>query len=155
MSSTNVLAGRHGPPTNVSAATTYNPFAGVTFPLGTPISPQGIDAAPPHTVFPGNASDPTLTRLIGLASTPGVAGHRTNVQSQGVLTLTTDQWDAITGETGGLVRGIPYYLSAGADDGQLTQTAPTTAEDFVVRAGIALSSTDFLILVGQPKLISR
>lgn len=154
MSSTSILAGRHGPPTNVPAATTYNPFAGATFPLGTPVSPQAIDAALPHTVFPGNASDATITRVIGLASTPGVAGHRTNIQSQGVLTLTADQWDAVTGESGGLTRGVPYYLSAGADGGRLTQIAPTIAEDFVVRVGIALSSTDFLILAGPPKLIN-
>lgn len=160
MSSTTVLAGRHGPPTNVPAGTIYNPFAGPTtnrplgFPVGTPVAPRNVDQSAPHTVYPSNATDGTVAHVIGLASTPGVVGKRTNVQSQGVLNLTTEQWDAITGDTGGLVRGNPYYLTPGPGDGHLTQTAPTTPEDFVVRVGIALSPTDLLILICCPVLIN-
>lgn len=153
MSNTSILAGRHGPPTNVSAATTYNPFAGAGFPIGTPVSPEATDDAPPHTVFPANAADPTRTRAVGLASTPGVLGARTNIQSQGVMTLTTEQWDAITNDAGGLVKGSPYYLNAGFP-GQLAQTPPSIAEQFVVRIGIALSATDLLILVSPATLIN-
>lgn len=67
----------------------------------------------------------------------------------GIVTATTGEWDAVTGETGGLTPGANYFLSA-ASPGMLTQTAPTTPGAFVVRVGYALSATEFEIEIGQP-----
>lgn len=155
MSDTHVLFGARQP-TNLLAGTTFNPLAGPTgnrpfgFPIGTPVSPSPVAS---RTVRPGSASSLDTTFAVGLAATPGIVGDHVNVQTQGVLTLTTEQWDAITGDTGGLTRGVPYYLVPAPDDGLLTTTAPTDSGDFVVRVGIALSATDFLILPCCPVFI--
>ncbi len=156
MPDTSVLFGARLP-TNVLAGTTYNPFVGATidhpiaFPIGTPVvSSLSAD----HTVLPGQADDVDTTFVLGLASTPGVVGDHVNVQPQGVLTLTRAQWDAITGDTGGLIWGIPYYLDP-ATSGQLTTTAPSDPGDFVVRVGVALSATDLLILICCPGEVPR
>jgi hypothetical protein len=69
-------------------------------------------------------------------ATPGV------IKMDGVLTATTGQWDAVAGTTGGLTPGKVYYLDP-ATPGKMTETAPTTAGQFVARLGIALSATQF------------
>lgn len=156
MSVTIVLPGTAHPPTNVVAATTYHPIAGassghpIEFPIGTPVVPSSSED---HAVVPGNATSATTASAIGLASTPGVVGHRMNAQLQGPIALTTDQWDEITGGSGGLTRGAPYYLARGGIDGRLTATAPTTQGQLLVRVGIALSATDFLILPCCPTVV--
>jgi len=91
-------------------------------------------------------AQPTV-RVAGLAAEAVGSGNTGNMLADGVLTLTTIQWDAVTGQTGGLTPGANYFLSE-ATAGQLTATAPTTG--FVVRVGHALSDTEFEIEVQQP-----
>lgn len=71
------------------------------------------------------------------------------VQSDGVLTATTGQWDAITGGSGGLVANTIYFLSA-ATAGMLTATAPVADGEFVCRVGLALSPTELEITILTP-----
>jgi hypothetical protein len=85
-----------------------------------------------------------LVKDISIATT--VAG---NVLLDGVLTATTAQWDAVAGTTGGLVPGTVYFLSA-ATAGQLTATPPSTAGQFVVRVGKALSATQLNLVLAAP-----
>lgn len=68
-----------------------------------------------------------------------------NIATDGVLTATTGQWNAVTGGGSGLVAGSRYYLST-ATAGMLTSTAPTTG--WLVYVGKALSTTQ-LELVSQ------
>lgn len=75
-----------------------------------------------------------------------------NIQTDGVLTASTAQWDAVTGQTGGLTFGAVYFLSA-ATAGRITTTAPSTTGQFVMRLGKALSTTDFDISILQPILL--
>jgi hypothetical protein len=63
----------------------------------------------------------------------------------GIHTATTGEWDAVTGDSGGLVVDDLYYLDAAAP-GMLTSTAPTTTTEFVVPVGIALSATDMKLV---------
>lgn len=142
-------------PTNVLAGTTHNPLAGATtghlvsFPIGTPVAPSRLAD---RVVVPADASPgANAFSAIGLASTPGIVGDHVVVQSQGVLTLTSSQWDVITGGSGGLTRGLPYYLSSTVR-GRLTTSQPLSG-NFLVRVGIALSATDFLILICCPELL--
>lgn len=141
------------PPSNIQAANTYNPLVGATtqhpagFPPGTPLV-QSTTAD--KTVVPGRANAEATSSLVGLAGGPGVAGSNVFSQFAGVLTLTTEEWDAITGQSGGLTRNAPYYLGSGFNEGQLTTTAPSTSGTFVARAGVALSSTDLLIQLCAP-----
>src|SRR5207245_619395 len=66
----------------------------------------------------------------------GVAGV---YATDGILTLTTAQWDAAFGTTGGLTANTIYYLSA-TTAGLGTVTPPGTVGQYVVRLGIALST---------------
>lgn len=71
------------------------------------------------------------------------------IQTDGVLTATTGQWDTVTGDSGGLTAGSVYYLDE-TTAGNLTLTAPTTVSQFVVRVGKALSTTEMEITITQP-----
>jgi hypothetical protein len=143
------------PPGNVIAANTFISTAGAsdahptrtTFPPGTPVV-QSLSKD--RTVTPGHANAANTSSMVGLASGPGIVGQPVPVQFAGVLTLDTDQWDAVTGETGGLTIGVTYYLSAGSQEGRLTQSAPATSADFLAPAGVALSPADFLIQLSAP-----
>lgn len=70
----------------------------------------------------------------------------------GVHTATTGQWDAVFGTTGGLTKGTRYYLSA-ATAGLATSAATSTAGQYVVELGIALSTTELNINVRSPVLL--
>jgi len=91
--------------------------------------------------------------VIGLVKdasiTNGVAGA---IQCDGVLAATTTQWDAVFGTTGGLTKGTRYYLSA-ATAGQGTSTAPSTVGQYVMELGIAISTTELRIGMGDPILL--
>ena len=88
---------------------------------------------------------------IGLVRSTSVSASSSGtVQTGDVLTATTTQWDAVTGQTGGLTTGATYFLSA-ATAGNLTTTAPSTAGQFRVPIGVALSTTDMLVRI-QPRI---
>lgn len=110
--------------------------------IGTPVYTSGGDA------IPAQADAQSTIRVAGLVADVSVAdGDPANILVDGILSATTGQWDAITGQVGGLTEGADYFLDA-ASPGQLTTTAPTTG--FVVRVGHALSATEFEIEVQQP-----
>jgi len=56
------------------------------------------------------------------------------------LSLTTGEWDAITGAAGGLTPNQKYWLSA-ATAGRLVTTIPSTAGQQVVLVGVGESTT--------------
>lgn len=62
------------------------------------------------------------------------------VRGFGNVTLTTAEWDNITGGSGGLTRGAAYYLDPGSVGG-LTTTVPTDPGDFLSQVGIAINPT--------------
>ncbi len=72
------------------------------------------------------------------------------VQHAGTVTLTTAQWDLVTGGSGGLTPGSPYYLSFGFNDlGHLTKVVVSDAGRFVVLAGIALDEVTMQLALPQ------
>ena len=71
------------------------------------------------------------------------------VQTDGILAATTGQWDAVTGDTGGLTAGTVYYLDA-STAGFITSTAPTTVSQYVVQLGRAISTTEMEISICDP-----
>lgn len=80
--------------------------------------------------------------VIGLVKDTSIATATAGiVQTDGILALTTGQWDAVTGDVGGLTFGSNYYLDA-ATAGKLTKTAPSTTGQFVKSIGIAISATE-------------
>lgn len=61
----------------------------------------------------------------------------------GALTLTTGEWDAVTGDAGGLTPGEYYWLDSA---GGLTATRPDTRTQCLL---FALSATDAVVCIGD------
>ena len=80
-----------------------------------------------------------LSQVVGLTSIATASLATTDVCKRGPHTLTTAQWDAVAGTTGGLAAGVEYYLSGTAE--RITATRPATTGDHIISLGIALSST--------------
>lgn len=80
-----------------------------------------------------------LRDTVGLIASLGVA------QRAGTLILTPSQWDAQTGESGGLTPLVEYFLSDTA--GKITKTRPATTGDTIKRVGLALNATFMLVEV--------
>lgn len=113
------------------------------------------------TVRTGSAGlgDPQLPQAIAVlidAGEAGTSGGAVTAQFAGPVTLTTDQWDLVTGESGGLSQGAIYYLDWGFDSfGKLTQVKPIDEGMMIVQVGVAQSSTTLLLsLPAVPLLIT-
>lgn len=112
-------------------------------------APVYVDGA--GTVDLAQADAAATTEILGLVAVSpsiGIAGSG-NIQTDGILAGSTDQWDAVTGDAGGLTPGSVYYVDPDTA-GMLTTTAPTTAGDFVIRVGVALSTTEMDITATPP-----
>jgi hypothetical protein len=112
----------------------------VTVAPGTPVYSSGANAFLRANGNAGNTSG-----VIGLASAGIAAAANGGIATGNVLTLTTAQWDAITGQTGGLTQSINYFLNT-TTIGLLTSTVPTTG--YLIVVGQALSATTMLINIG-------
>jgi len=87
--------------------------------------------------------------VIGLVTDTSVAnGDTGTIQNAGALTATTGQWDAVTGQSGGLTAGSTYFLST--DVGLMITTPPTTTGTVVAPLGKALTTTIFIINIQTP-----
>jgi hypothetical protein len=114
---------------------------------------QAVYSSGNDTVDLARANAVGTVDVLGLVSNATVAsGGMATIVSDGVLAATTTQWDAQTGDSGGLIANQKYWLSAGTA-GHLTQTAPTTVGQYVAPVGIGISTTELLINVGEPILL--
>lgn len=86
--------------------------------------------------------------VVGVLTADCANGATGSVQATNVVALTTAQWDARTGGSGGLVFGMQYWLDVTA--GKITTTAPIAASQFVTALGVALSATQLRLLVQPP-----
>jgi hypothetical protein len=66
------------------------------------------------------------------------------VKSSGLVELAPEDWDAVTGGTGGLQLGVTYFLD-GVEFARLVPTPPPTPRVFVARIGIALNARTLLL----------
>jgi len=124
------------PPGN---GTTYNAIAGTTFLIGTPV----VQDPSTPSVLPGQATNAVASRVVGLAAGAGVEGGPVPVQYAGPLQLTVAQWDALTGDTGGLIRGELYFLDVAL--GKLSVNPPVAGGQFVVAVGMASAATELIV----------
>lgn len=93
------------------------------------------------------------SEIVGLVTNVTVAaGELARILTDGRMTATTAQWDAVTGDVGGLTAGSVYYLDP-TTAGNLTDTAPTAEEDVVIRVGKALSTIVLEISIDRPILL--
>ncbi|KKL61595.1 hypothetical protein LCGC14_2193730 [marine sediment metagenome] len=75
-----------------------------------------------------------------------------SIQTDGILAATTVQWDAVAGTTGGLTPGTVYYLDP-TTPGNITETAPTSGGQYVIRVGKAIRTTELEISITEPILL--
>lgn len=96
------------------------------------------------------ANAAATVEVLGLVKDTSIAsGASGSVQTDGVLSATTAEWDAVAGTTGGLSPGTIYYLDP-SNPGLITETAPTATGQYVVRVGLALSETELDISTQEP-----
>jgi hypothetical protein len=111
--------------------------------IGTPVYNDANDG-----VKKAKADASGTKSVLGLVYDTSIANGVTGqIQIDGVVAATTVQWDAVCGTSGGLTKGVIYYLSA-ATAGLLTSTAPSTAGQYVVPVGIGVSTTEMLLYNG-------
>lgn len=107
---------------------------------------QAVYANGSGTVQLAQANSATTKNFLGFVAATAINnGASGNVATAGVMTATTGQWDAVTGQTGGLTPNVYYYLS-GSTPGQITTSVPST--NYSVRVGLALSTTEMKIMPG-------
>lgn len=114
----------------------------------TPITagmPVYISAA--DTVKKARANAAATVPAIGLVADATVsAGAAANVQNEGTIALTTAQWDAVAGTSGGLTAGQEYFLSDATAGALITGQA---GSGYVQSIGVALDSTTLVIKIGR------
>lgn len=93
-----------------------------------------------------NGAAVATSLVVGLNTASVVSGGTATIATEGQITLTTGQWDAIAGTSGGLVYGTNYYVSS-TTPGNLTSTLPTSG--YVTRLGAATSTTTLIIRIGD------
>ncbi len=114
-------------------------------------APVYVKSATQYDKAQANAA--ATSGLLGFQKDVSVAaGGNGTIQTNGVIALTTAQWDAVAGTTGGLAFGTVYYLDP-ANAGKITATAPSTVGQFVVPVGRALSTTELSIDINPGAII--
>ena len=112
--------------------------------FGTPV----YSTAVADEVAKADADAIATAKVLGLIADASVAAAASGaVLTDGRLTGTTAEWDAVTGQVGGLTPGAKYYLSAGTA-GQLTTTPPSADGHVVAPVGSAKSTTEFEVSIG-------
>ncbi len=105
---------------------------------------------PPSVAFSEAAllGAPQVSGLV-IAAENIESGAIVTIQYDGIVTLTTAEWDAITGESGGLTVSATYYLSSTVP-GDLTKTAPSAPATYTTQVGFALTATELQLQIGEP-----
>lgn len=107
-----------------------------------PGAPAYISGA--NTFKKGIANAAAQSLIAGLNTTTVASGAVGSIKTADLLTLTTVQWDAVTGQTGGLTVGAVYFVN-NTTAGMLTSTLPSSG--YIAAVGEAISSTTMLIRI--------
>lgn len=129
----------------IAQATVFNQTNGNanTIVIGTPVYANSTAGE----VDEAQADAAATKDVLGLVAQTSIAAAASGaIQSDGVLEATTGEWDAVTGDTGGLTAGAKYYLDA-ATAGMLTTTPPSGAGEFIAMVGTGLSTTQMEISI--------
>lgn len=108
----------------------------------------------PGAVSKAQANALGTVEVLGLAFQSVGAGNPGGVVTNGQITATTGEWDAITGQIGGLTTNSLYFLSATTVGALVIEgSVTTTTGQYVKRVGLALSSTEMEVRVHQEILL--
>lgn len=116
------------------------------------IAGAAVYASAADHVNKARANASGTSRCLGLAAAAISNGATGTIQVNGIVTLSTAEWDALAGTTGGLTYDSTYYLSP-STAGLLTATCPTTVGQLVVIVGVALSTTELNVKISEPILL--
>ncbi len=114
-----------------------------------PGNPVYVSTSVPNAVKIASASVSSKKNVVAFSIAGVAPGAISLFQVDGTLELSTAEWDAVTGETGGLTAGGVYFLDNTAA-GELTQIVPLAVGHFVVRLGIAINATKLELKIGTP-----
>lgn len=93
----------------------------------------------------------TKYRVLGLVAGAGIAPFASGfVQIAGVLSQPDADWQALTDTGASLVPNTRYFLNAG---GLFTASPDVTDPGYLVALGVALSVTDFQIMLPPPVIL--
>lgn len=99
---------------------------------------------------PARANSISTSFVAGLVAVdsvnPNVSGL---IQADGLFQATVNQWNVITGLSGGLVPGQSYYLSPNPA-GKITTLPPGETGLFLTRLGYAISPTQLRLMIEPP-----
>ena len=98
------------------------------------------------------ASSKVLSNVLGLTMDTAANAADVPIQTCGVLVASVGEWEDVMGDASGLTAGTVYFLDPD-NAGMLTDTAPTTTGDVVVRIGIGVSATEMRINIERPILL--
>ena len=95
------------------------------------------------------ANAAAASKAYGLVFDPSIAAAASGaVATDGIVTATTGEWDAVAGTTSGLTPGADYFLSA-ATAGRLTSTPPAAVGQYNTYVGTAKSSTALSVSIRE------
>lgn len=117
---------------------------GEPFAVGSPLVCLSVNSG-----YLAQADTLSNSEVIGFAVSAIAPGTSGLVKTDGLLIATIAQWDAVIGNTGGLVPGWTYYLSADLP-GRITSIIPVVQGEYLVRLGKALSPTSLEISISPP-----
>lgn len=128
--------------------TQQNDEATAALVLGAPVYISGAGK-----VRRANGAAKATAKVLGLVYDSSIAAQASGaIVTDGMLVGTMAQWDAVAGTNGGLTPGATYFLDP-ASAGRITATPPNTAGQVNVILGMALSSTDLEVNIGDPILL--
>lgn len=110
----------------------------------TPVVGTPVVVNADETTKPANAN--TEIFAVGLVTAIDSSGilPRVTVRTAGAVILTADEWDEVTGGSGGLTAGSLYFLDDVANGG-LVDAAPVASGTFVCQVGTAINETTLLL----------
>lgn len=115
---------------------------------------QPVYVSTTDSVDLARANSGTTAKCVGLVSATSIATTASGaVITNGQLTATTGQWDAVTGDTGGLTAGADYYLDKATAGKLVASLSGYTVGDYVVRVGRAYSTTVMEVEPDMPILL--
>lgn len=121
----------------------------IEFSLAAGAAPGTVLAAGSAGIVKGRANAAGTSEVVGVNIGAAAEDEPGFAKYAGPVTLTTAEWDAVAGTTGGLTPGARYYLST-ATAGKLTATPPSTEGQFLCPVGLALSATTLLVQTTAP-----
>jgi len=113
--------------------------------IGTPVYIQAAT-----TVKKAKANAFSTAFVAGLVYDTSISnGSSGSVQTDGIMSLSTAQWDVVAGTTGGLTQGTLYFLDP-STAGMITATPPSTAGQVNTLIGIAINTQDMKLMLSPP-----